>query len=51
MKLKAGMVAGPEGVLSMSVCDIYARAPLLMYIHMSKEKKMGHHALVPYMIR
>eukprot|EP00596_Hydrurales_sp_CCMP1899_P001210 CAMPEP_0119050542 /NCGR_PEP_ID=MMETSP1177-20130426/70529_1 /TAXON_ID=2985 /ORGANISM="Ochromonas sp, Strain CCMP1899" /LENGTH=304 /DNA_ID=CAMNT_0007029069 /DNA_START=72 /DNA_END=983 /DNA_ORIENTATION=- len=49
LTIKAGMHAGPEGVLSLTLSEILAQAPVLLYTVLSKQKNMGQPPLVPYM--
>ncbi len=50
LKLKAELCAGPDGILRMSVGDIFAQAPVLLNLMMAGEKNMGHQPLVPYLV-
>jgi hypothetical protein len=49
LTVKAGMHAGPEGILSLTLSEILAQAPVLLYTVLSKQKNMGQPPLVPYM--
>eukprot|EP01038_Epipyxis_sp_PR26KG_P004366 gene4366-6177_t len=50
LKLKAGLHAGPNGILSMAITDLLAQAPLLLKMLLQSEKNIGYATLVPFIV-